>query len=225
VRMAAEAGDDVAVSAGLIRGELEDVAKLLRGLSREFLCEFNRPFLIRKILGMSEWQEKESFFPRCFERCVVAVLDPFDDKAESLRILREGFSRSTVNRARELIQNDDKCEPRPWVLRPAIELASRGSLQQWREALDYLRVRAAAKPPLHLANHLGVIATRQAVKPELQNLFELFICQWRVSLYRSTWFLDTCSSIVSIKFYKSSGLSPVRFAIRAGIRGPSSSSA
>jgi hypothetical protein len=138
------------------------------------------PLGVGELLGMSERQEKESFLPGRIERCVVTVLDPFDGETESLRILREGLSGSMVNRARELTQNDNECEPRSWVLRPAIEFASRGSLQQKREALDYLRVRAAAKPPLHLANHLGVIATRQAVKPELQNLFEFFIhtYQW-----------------------------------------------
>ena len=182
MRMAAEARDDVAMAAGLARGELEDTAKLLWSFSCEFLSEFNRPFLIREILGMSERQEKESFFPRRLERCVVTVLDPFEGKAESLGILCERLSGAAMDRARELVEDDDKGEPRPWILRPAIELASHGSLQQWREALHYLRVRAAAKPPLHLAHHCRVITARQAGKPELKNVFELFICQRRVSL-------------------------------------------
>ena len=54
VRMAAEARDDVAVAARLICGELEGAAKFLWSLSRKFLCEFDRAFQIRKILGMSE---------------------------------------------------------------------------------------------------------------------------------------------------------------------------
>jgi hypothetical protein len=59
--------------------------------------------------------------------------------------------------------------------RPAIKLALRGSLQQLPKPLDYLRVRAAAKPPLHMANHRRVIAVRQAGKPEPENVFESFV--------------------------------------------------
>ena len=79
-----------------------------------------------------------------------------------------------MDRARELVEDDDKGEPRPRILRPAIELASHGSLQQWREAIHHLRARAAAKPPLHLPHHRRAVAVRQAGKPESQNLFEFF---------------------------------------------------
>jgi hypothetical protein len=110
VRVTAEAGDDVAVSAGLVCGELEHAAKLLWCLFDKFRCEIDRSFQIREILGVAEGQEKEGFLPGVIERRVLTVLDPFESKAESLWILRERLSGAAMDRARELIKNDDKRE-------------------------------------------------------------------------------------------------------------------
>jgi hypothetical protein len=99
VRMPAEAHDDVAMATGLICRELEHGAMLLWRLFDKFLCEIYGSFQIRELLGMSERQEEEGFLPRCFERRVVAGLDPFECKAESLRILRERLSGPAMERA------------------------------------------------------------------------------------------------------------------------------
>ena len=59
----------------------------------------------------------------------MTVLDAFEREAESLRILRERLSASAMDRARELIENNDKRQPRPRTLRPAVELAPLGLIQ------------------------------------------------------------------------------------------------
>ena len=129
MRVTAEAGDDVAMSTGLVRGELEYAAKLLWCLFDEFFCEFDRSFQISEILGVAEGQEKEGFLPGVIQGCIVTVLDPFERKGESLRILRERLSASAMDRARELIENNDKRQPRPRTLRPAVELSPLGLIQ------------------------------------------------------------------------------------------------
>jgi hypothetical protein len=99
VRMAPEACDHVSVSAGLVCGELEHAAMLLWSLFDKFLCETYRSFQIRELLGMPERQEEEGFLPGVIEGCIVTVLDPFERKGESLRILRECLSSSAMDRA------------------------------------------------------------------------------------------------------------------------------
>ena len=129
VRVTAEAGDDVTMTTGLVRGELEYAAMLLWRLFDKFRCEIDRSFQICETLGMSKGQEKESFFPGGLEGCIMTVLDAFESEAESLRILRERLSASAMDRARELIENNDKRQPRPRTLRPAVELAPLGLIQ------------------------------------------------------------------------------------------------
>src|SRR5262245_2407655 len=73
--------------------------------------------------------KKESFLPRCLERLVVTDRDPFERESERFGILRERLSASAMDRARELIENDDKRQPRPRTLRPAVELAPLGLIQ------------------------------------------------------------------------------------------------
>src|SRR5262245_24807281 len=95
----------------------------------KLLCEIYRSFQIRELFGMSEGQEKESFLPRCSERLVVTDRDPFECESECFGILRECLSASAMDRARELIENDDEGKTRPWALRPAVELAPLGLIQ------------------------------------------------------------------------------------------------
>src|SRR5262249_43356598 len=96
----------------------------------KFLREIDRSLQIRELFGMSEGQEKERFLPRCLERGVVADVDPFECEPERLGILRECLSGSAMDRARELIENDDKGEARPWALRPVVQFALHGSREQ-----------------------------------------------------------------------------------------------
>ena len=72
---------------------------LLWGVFDEFLRELHRSLQICEILGVAERQEEEGFLPRCFERRVVTVLNPFESKGESLRILRERLSGPAMERA------------------------------------------------------------------------------------------------------------------------------
>jgi len=113
MRVTAEARDHVPMSAGLVRGEFQHSTKRLWSLFDEFLREFDRSFLISEILGMSERQEKERFLPGSLKRRIVTDLDPFESKGESLRTLRQRLGGSAMDRARELIENDDNRQPRP----------------------------------------------------------------------------------------------------------------
>ena len=99
MRMTAEACDDIAMAASLVRGEFQHRAHLFWRLFDEFLRELDHLLQFCEILGVAERQEKEGFLPRCFERRVVTVLDPFESKGESLRILRERLSGPAMDRA------------------------------------------------------------------------------------------------------------------------------
>ena len=95
----------------------------------KLLCEIYRSFQIHELFRMSEGQEKESFLPRCLERLVVTDRDPFECESERFGILCERLSAPAMDRARELIENDDKRQPRPRTLRLAVELSPLGLVQ------------------------------------------------------------------------------------------------
>src|SRR5262245_38375502 len=121
--MEAEAGDDVAMAAVLICGELEHAAMFLPRVFDKFLREIGRSLQIRELFGMSEGQEEERFLPRCLERGVVTDVDPFECEPLRFGILRECLSGSAMDCARELIEYDDKGKTRPWALRPVVQFA------------------------------------------------------------------------------------------------------
>ena len=73
VRMPAETGDNVTMTTGLVRGELEYAAMLLWCLFDKFRCEIDRSLQIRENLGMAEGQEKESFLPGIIQGCIMTV--------------------------------------------------------------------------------------------------------------------------------------------------------
>ena len=99
MRMTAEACDDIAMAASLVRGEFQHRAHLFWRLFDEFLRELDHLLQFCEIFGVAERQEKEGLLPRCFERRVVTVLDPFESKGESLWILRERLSGPAMDRA------------------------------------------------------------------------------------------------------------------------------
>ncbi len=80
--------------------ENSSIARISSGASlTSVLRELDHLLQFCEIFGVAERQEKEGLLPRCFERRVVTVLDPFESKGESLWILRERLSGPAMDRA------------------------------------------------------------------------------------------------------------------------------
>jgi hypothetical protein len=103
--MTAEAGNHVPMAAGLRGRVLQDPAQLRWGLRREFLGEPDCHLHARELLGVTQRQKEERLLPGRRQRRIVTDLDTLTGQCESLRILGECVRRSSVERARELIED------------------------------------------------------------------------------------------------------------------------
>jgi hypothetical protein len=75
-------------------------------------------------------RKKKVFFPQRLEGGIVADLDSFKGRSERLRILRIRPCHAAMDRAGELIEDDDQSEAGSWHLRPVVPFASCSSLEQ-----------------------------------------------------------------------------------------------
>ena len=128
---------------------------------------------------MPQWEEEEGLLPRSLESRKVTDLNSFKREPEGFRILCERSRRVPIKGARELIQNNDECQPRAWPLRPVIQFAARRTLQKQGKSFANRRIRTTAEPPLKLADHPRVVCGPQLGKPKPENVFEF------LSLHRS----------------------------------------
>jgi hypothetical protein len=90
---------------------------------------------MRELLGVAQRQEEERFLPRRVEGGVVTELDSLERQNKRLRILRIRPRRTAIDGSRELIEDDDQCEPRSWAVRPVVALPPCSLLQQGLEPL------------------------------------------------------------------------------------------
>ncbi len=170
MRMPAETRDHVTVRACLRRGMLEHRSLRHRRRTSQFLGQPYGLIEIAQVLGMTERQKEEGLFPRRVERRVVACVEAGACQRARLRVERIHSRIATVDGSGELVEHDDQCEPRAWILGPAVQHPAAGALVERPEPLIDHGIRATAKPPLELTRHGGRIVRRDGRKPETEHV-------------------------------------------------------